>query len=276
MSNSLNIALRAAILRLLRPLVAVLLRHGMPYGTFAELARKAYVEEAFAQGGAGKRPTVSSVSAMTGLTRKETKRLRELDIIDEQDSSRRYSRAIRVVSAWTSDPRFLSARGEPAVLPFDGASVSFATLVKEFSGDIPHAAMLSVLEAGGTVAVSEAGITLLERAYLPSSSTPLDKIDILGTDVAELIATIGHNLTAKPAERCFQRKVSNVLVHPDAVPAFRELSNNKSQELLEEYHRWLTQHELHSNGDSDPNPVYVAVGLYYTDSLVARERSHDA
>ena len=119
MSKSLNTALRAAILRLLRPLAAVLLRHGMPYGVFAELARKAYVEEAFAQAGAGKRPTVSSVSALTGLTRKETKRLRELDIVEQEGSSQRYSRAIRVVSGWTSDPRFLTANGEPAVLPMD-------------------------------------------------------------------------------------------------------------------------------------------------------------
>ena len=80
MPKSLNNALSAAVLRILRPLVAVLLRHGMAYGTFAELARKAYVEEGFAQvPSPGKRVTVSSVSALTGLTRKETKRLRELE-----------------------------------------------------------------------------------------------------------------------------------------------------------------------------------------------------
>lgn len=275
MSNSLNTALRAAVLRLLRPLVAVLLRHGMAYGSFAELARKAYVDEAFAQfAGAGRRPTVSSVSALTGLTRKETTRLRELDIVDEGNSSQRYNRAIRVVSGWTSDPRFQSPDGEPAVLPMDGAPASFASLVKDFSGDIPPAAMLSVLQASGTVAVTAAGISLIERAYLPSS-TPLEKINILGTDVAELIATIGHNLAAESPERLFQRKVSNVLVHPDAVPAFRAISNRKSQELLEEYHRWLSQHELHSGGDSAAEPCYVAVGIYYTDTLAARENNDD-
>lgn len=275
MKNSLDAALRAAMLRLLRPLVAVLLRHGMAYGSFAELARKAYVDEAFAQlAGKGKRPTVSAVSALTGLTRKESRRLRELDIVDEEASSQRYSRAIRVVSGWTSDPRFQSPDGEPAVLPLDGPAASFATLVKAFSGDIPPAAMLSVLQASGTVAVSESGVSLIERAYLPAS-TPLDKINILGTDVAELIATIGHNLAAEPRQRLFQRKVSNVLVHPDAVPAFRDLSNQKSQELLEEYHRWLVQHELHDSGDLTAAPCYVAVGIYYTDTLVAREKNND-
>jgi Family of unknown function (DUF6502) len=265
MSKSLHQALSAAVLRILRPLVAVLLRHGMAYGTFAELARKAYVEEGFAHAEAsGKRPTVSGVSALTGLTRKETKRLRELDFIDDQSSSRRYSRAIRVISGWTNDPRFQSSAGEPAILPMDGTGGSFSALVKEYSGDIPPAAMLSVLQDSGTVAVGEQGVVLQEKAYIPSA-TPLEKINILGSDVAELIDTIGHNLGAEPGERYFQRKVSNVLLHPDAVPAFRELSTRKSQLLLEEYHSWLSNHEVDPDGEPAVEPCYVAVGIYYSD-----------
>ena len=265
MEKKLNQVLSAAVLKLLRPLVRVLLRHGMAYGTFAELARKAYVEEGFALSGAsGKRATVSSVSALTGLTRKETKRLRELKLVDDEASSQRYSRAIRVISGWTSDSRYQTAAGEPAVLPMDGAKASFSALVKEFSGDIPPAAMLSVLEISGTVASVEQGIALQEKAYIPSA-TPLDKINILGTDVAELIDTIGHNLGAAPSQRRFQRKVSNVLLHPDAVPAFRELSTRKSQQLLEEYHSWLSNHEVGHEDETSVEPCYVAVGIYYSD-----------
>jgi hypothetical protein len=132
--------------------------------------------------------------------------------------------------------------------------------------------MLSVLEASGTVAISETGVTLLERAYLPAD-TALEKIEILGTDVAELIATIGHNLVAGRDERLFQRKVSNVLIHPDHVPAFRALSNKKSQRLLEDYHCWLAQHEIGGNNTGqDIEPCYVAVGIYYTDSSVVGEK----
>lgn len=273
MSKSPNNVLSAAVVRLLRPLIAVLLRHGMPYGVFAELARKAYVDEAFAQAGAStRRPTVSSVSAVTGLTRKETKRLRELEIIDDEASAKRYSRAIRVVSAWVSDPRFQTPDGQPAVLPLEGPSASFSLLVKEFSGDIPPAAMLSVLEASGTVTANKSGITLLDRAYLPAA-TQLEKIEILGTDVSELITTIGHNLSAQHGDRYFQRKVSNVLVHPDDLPAFRAMSNKKSQQLLEEYHLWLTQHEIEKT-DVNPQlePCYVAVGIYYIDNNVVMEK----
>jgi hypothetical protein len=264
MDKTTNQALSAAVLKLLRPLVRVLLRHGMPYGSFAELARKAFVEEGFDHvKGGGKRPTVSGVSALTGLTRKETKRLRELDVVDDESSSQRYSRAIRVVSGWINDPRFQTGAGAPAVLPMEGEEGSFSELVKEYSGDIPPAAMLSVLQDSGTVVVDGQGVTLHARAYVPSA-TPAEKLEILGTDVAELIDTIGHNLEADPAERYFQRKVSNVLVHPDAVPAFREFSTRKSQMLLEEYHAWLSNNEIDPEQDNGTEPRYVAVGIYYS------------
>jgi len=266
MSDNIHKALRVAVLRLLRPLVRLLIRHGMAYGTFAELARKAYVEEGFAETQvSGKRPTISSVSALTGLTRKETKRLRESEVIGDEASSRRYSRAIRVISGWLSDPRFQTPAGEPAILPFEGGDTSFSALVKEFSGDIPPAAMLSVLESSDTVISGEKGVELLSRAYIPKS-TPLDKINILGTDVAELASTIGHNLDASPEQRWFQRKVSNVAIPMDALPAFRELSSRKSQQLLEEYHAWLSSHET----DQD-NPWYVSVGIYYCEHETSEE-----
>jgi hypothetical protein len=264
MDTTTNQALSAAVLKLLRPLVRVLLRHGMAYGRFAELARKAYVEEGFAHTKRrGKRATVSSVSALTGLTRKETKRLRELDVVDDANSSQRYNRAIRVVSGWINDPRFQTGAGAPSVLPMEGEDVSFSALVKEYSGDIPPAAMLSVLQDSGTVRVDEHGVTLHAQAYVPSA-TPAEKLEILGTDVAELIATIAHNLEAEPAERHFQRKVSNVLVHPECVPAFREYSARKSQMLLEEYHAWLADHEVDPAQEADVEPSYVAVGIYYS------------
>ena len=267
MSESLHKVLSAAVLRLLRPLVRVLLRHGMAYGTFSELARKAYVEEGFLQvAETGKRPTVSGVAALTGLTRKETKRLRELEVVDDEASSHRYSRAIRVISGWTSDPRFQTGAGAPAVLPMEGDQGSFSALVKEYSGDIPPAAMLSVLESSGTVSAGDYGVTLQARAYMPSA-TPAENIDILGTDVAELLATIGHNLAVEPTERLFQRKVSNVRVTREAVPAFRRFSDRKSQQLLEEYHDWLTGHEIDPADDDAPEPAYLAVGIYYTEQL---------
>ena len=263
MSDKIQKALNAAILCMLRPLARLLMSHGVAYGTFAEIARKAFVEEGFDYvARSGKRPTISNVSALTGLSRKETKRLRELELGADNDSSARYNRAVRVISGWVRDSRFHDSRGEPADLPLEGEGDSFASLVKDYSGDIPSVAMLAVLSGAGNVQVNDGRVTLKSRAYLPSN-TPVEKINILGSDVSELIATIGHNLEDEQPYKLFQRKVSNTGVRKDAIEEFRIFSNLKSQALLEEYHDWLSAHQADPQADPPEQPGYVAVGIYF-------------
>ncbi|MDA8752586.1 DUF6502 family protein [Halieaceae bacterium] len=257
-------ALHATLLKLLRPLARVMLSHGMSHGAFAELSRQAFVEEGFNHmARAGKRPTISGVAAVTGLSRKEVKRLNELDPEALTASSQRRNRAIRVLSGWVNDPQF-QHEGQPAVLQLDGRESSFAELVKRYGGDVPTMAMLSLLCDSGSVMADQDRVTLLKKAYIPMA-TPLDRLNILGTDAGELISTIGHNMMAAPADRLFQRKVSNALVRKDALPEFREMSNRRSQELLEEYDAWLSEREV-SNRSADQNEAaYVAVGIYYVE-----------
>ncbi len=259
--------LSIAIVTLLRPLVRILLRNGVAYGTFAELAKKAYADVAFADfGDAGRKQTVSRVSALTGLTRKEVKRLLELPALYDAELDRRYNRAVRVISGWLNDGEFLGADGQPARLPVDGERGSFAALVRRYSGDIPTQAMLAVLARGDCVVREDAGIRLTRHAYIPAGD-PIDKVRILGTDVGELITTIDHNLTTHAADLRFQRKVSNAQLAAGAVPAFQALSAERAQNLLEELDTWLTQHEVGAEtAGTHEAPRYVSLGIYYYES----------
>jgi Family of unknown function (DUF6502) len=261
--------LAAAVTRLLRPLIKLLLRNGIAYGTFAELTRKVYVDVGFDDfKGSSKRPSVSSVAALTGLTRKEVKRLRELKSPNSVIEDQRYNRSVRVISGWLNDPSYLKDDGTPETLVMEGHSHSFSALVKQYSGDIPSSAMLSVLEAAKCVKQSEGHVELLQHAYIPEGD-PEDKINILGTDVAELIGTIDHNITSDPGQLRFQRKVSNIRVNSASVPQFRRLSAQKAQQLLEELDIWLSDHELPehelSEHETESSTHYVAMGIYYTE-----------
>jgi hypothetical protein len=201
---------------------------------------------------------------LTGLTRKEVKRLHELHTPDSVLADQRYNRSIRVISGWLNDPLYCHASGDPARLPMNEGDNSFASLVKKYSGDIPFSAMLSVLEAANSVRSSEGHVELLQHAYIPSGD-PADKIHILGVDVAELIATIDHNLASPPGDLRFQRKVSNNSIAKAAVPAFRKLSAKKAQRLLEDLDSWLKEHEVNTDAGQDASPQYVAMGIYYTE-----------
>ena len=66
MGEKLQDTLNASVRRLLQPLVRILLRNGVAYGTLAGLIRQVYVDVAFKDfAPQGKKQTVSRVSALT-------------------------------------------------------------------------------------------------------------------------------------------------------------------------------------------------------------------
>ena len=268
MSNTVHINLANAVVKILRPLVRILLRNGFSVGHFEELARKAFVDEAFAQAHRkGNKVTVSSVSAQTGLSRKEVKRLNELDNPQQSDSGDKYNRAIRVISGWLNDPRFVSDEGVARVLPLESGDHSFAQLVKNYSGDIPTRAMLDLLEAAGSAETVDGHVYLISHAYVPGND-PVDILNILGTDCNELINTIDHNLTCTADQKRFQRKVSSSLLARDSLESFHQHARQRSQALLEELDNWLSQHEASAN---EHDAQYVSLGIYFYENDPLKE-----
>ena len=259
MDNTSNKMLTAAIGQILRPLARILLRNGIACGSFEEMVRKAYVEEAFAQARRNNtKPTISSVSAETGLSRKEVKRLTETELGDSQNTEQKYNRAIRVISGWLNDPQFAYEEGNPRALSLDSSESSFADLIKQYSGDIPTKAMLNLLEASNCVEIKDGLVHLVRNAYVPGNDSE-EITRILGKDTSQLVNTIDHNLTADEKSKWFQRKVSNPRVRADALPGFREFSRKRSQILLEELDAWLSQNEA----DEEAESRYASMSIYY-------------
>ena len=58
--------------------------------------------------------TISRIPVITGLNRKEVKRVSELPVPDDQASRERYKRAARVIAGWRRDKVYRDINGEPA------------------------------------------------------------------------------------------------------------------------------------------------------------------
>jgi len=258
-------ALLAAVLKLLQPLIRILLRNGIPFGTFADLAKHVYVKIAMEEFGLpNRKQTASRVSIITGLTRKEVSRIQGLSEIENEETIERYNRAARVVSGWVRDNRFLDSSGQPAVLPVEGNGVSFSELVRHFSGDMPVRAVLDELDRVGVIDhLPDGRIRLLSRAYIPVTGE-VDKLGILGTDVRDLICTIDNNITREADQRLLQRKVSYDNLPAEILPELRQLSAQKGQVLLEELDSWLSQHDRDNNPSvSGTGRHRAGIGIYY-------------
>ncbi|MEN8166280.1 MAG: DUF6502 family protein, partial [Pseudomonadota bacterium] len=191
MSNEIRKTLTAAILKLLRPLVRLLLRNGHTYGDFADLSRWVFMDVATKEFGIpGRKQSVSRVSVITGLTRKEVSRLQKIKTPDDSAIAHQYNRAARVIAGWLRDKQFHDKKGHPANLTFDSGKYSFSELVKKHSGDVPPRAILDELERVGTVVLDEKErICLMADGFVPRTGEK-DKLHILGTDVQLLLSTI--------------------------------------------------------------------------------------
>ena len=257
-------ALIAAVARIVRGLARVLLRHGVPFQAFSDMAKQAYVQSAREEFVIpGRKQTISRLAVLTGLTRKEIQRLVNAEQASDKEELDRYNRAARVVSGWVRDEAFHDADGKPRVLPQDGDEPSFAELVRCYSGDMPPRAVLDELLRVGTVErTSNGNIRLVEHAYIPRKSDS-DKLAILGADVYDLIDTIDHNLVDQNDPR-FQRKLMYDNLPIEAVEKFRELSAARAQTLMEDLDNWLSRHDRDVNPESEgEGQMRAGIGIYY-------------
>jgi hypothetical protein len=271
-ANTLSSALNQALLRLLRPLCRLLLRHHVPFSAFEELAKQVYVQVAMEEPTAvGVRATQSRASVVTGLTRKEVQRLLSIPAWMHAVTDEKHNRAARVLTGWLRDTDFHDARGRPKALQLVGGDDSFSALVKRYSGDMPVRAVLDELVAVGAVKEQrDRSLALAARGYVPGKGDA-EKIGILGSDVADLIATIDHNLQHGAQAPRFQRKVMYRSFPAAHSAAFRKLSANAAQRLLEKLDLWLSEHSQGLPNDLPAPELRLGLGIYYFEEPMAAD-----
>lgn len=255
----------AAILKLLRPIVRMALKRGISYGTFASLVKWVYYEVAEKDLTIdGRKQTQSRISVITGFTRKEVKRLSELDPPTSRNQREKYNRAARVISGWRRNAECLDEHGRPIAIPISGEGVTFETLVKKFSGDMPPRAVLDELTRIGALHLEPGNrVRLVQEAFMPTTDDAI-KFHILGTDADLLISTIEHNIEPNGQPPYFQRKVYYDNLPDEALEVFRRMSRKQAQKLLDKLDRHLARNDRDANPQVEGTGRNVAgVGIYY-------------
>ncbi len=266
--TKLHPALYGAVARLLRPLFRLLLRHGVAFRTFEEIAKRAYIDVSLRDFAIpGKKPSVSRAAILSGLTRKEVLRLRSEPVDTQAADGEQYNRAARVLTAWARHPDFVDASGQPRRLDTSEGARGFAELVRRHGGDVPVRAVLDeLIRVGAVQRGDDLRLQLVARAYVPQRGA-VEKLGILGTDVADLIATIAHNIEHGATDPRFQRKVMYHHVPVAALPAFRDLSATHAQRLLERLDHCLAEQDTAPRGDpaqiAKSAQARVGMGIFY-------------
>ena len=266
MTESIKESLLAGFRRVMRPLVRILLRHGISFGEFAEVLKAVYVEVAgqdFALPVG--RQSQSRIAIITGLTRKEVSRVviaLDRDVIADASNLNRVG---RVLTGWHQDPDFTGPYGMPYELVFESTAGkrSFTDLVRRYSGDMPPRAMLDELKRVGAADETAGGqVRVLARSYLPSKTDPAT-LDFMALALTDLAETLDHNLDAMPNEKLFERRVWTPAGIPsEAIGEFRVLAGDRGQQFLELLDDWLSKRESAAITAQAKNKKQVGVAVY--------------
>jgi hypothetical protein len=263
MSDSLKGAVRAAVLRLLEPLMKLLLDAGLGVGDFIGLAKVAYVRAASQRGRVGdkevQRPTASQIAVVTGMTRVEVAAILATGEAVSRTTEHNRQRAERVLSGWWTDPAFLTPEGEPATLRLRGPRRSFEALCRRYSGDHRAAPILQELSRVRAIRrLPDGRVQALSRTYATVRWDP-EGIAAVGEQLAEHCATLVANLE-QPNRPRLARQVVNARLSPRYAPV---LIRDIESSLL------VQSDALHDNlndplhaADPEGPAMRLGVGLY--------------
>ena len=247
------------------PIARFLLRTGIGYREFSEIAKLAFVEVGSRDYGIRGRPTnISRVAVMTGLTRKEVKRLRDKLGSVDATSSVRVSPGQEILHFWYQDPEFLGSDGFPFQIPFEGEGASFVNLAKRYGGDIPPGALRRELERVGAIRETEDGhIQVIKRVFIPVEVNS-EFVESIAFSLHSLASTIAHNaLFAGTEEGRIERYVVSRRLKKTAIPRFRRFAKEHVPNFLEFCEDWLSAHEVSLEEARRQSIPSVGIGVYY-------------
>ncbi len=266
-------ALMRALRRLLAPLVRLLLAHQVTFPILANLLKSVYVEEATRAFALPGRPqTISRLSLLTGIHRKDVKRL-QAEEANQDTPPANVSLGAELVLRWTAEPEYQTGEGEPLPLPrLSGKSTgpSFESLVESVSKDIrPRAILDEWCRLGIATVDDEDRVHLETNAFVPRHGFE-EKVYYLGRNLHDHIAAIEHNL-ADGDPPMLERSVYYGRLRPQSVEILEALANEVGMEALQRVNRRARALQRADESHSDAKER-LRFGVYFYRAHVDGER----
>jgi hypothetical protein len=184
-----------SIRHIMRPVIRLMMRHGIVLQTFNELVKSVFTEEAEKEiAASGGLATDLQISLMTGIHRKEVKRFRE-EGYESFILSQTLGTGADVVTRWLTDKRFLSGRREPKALTTRRGEHedSFSALIRAVDSELRPNAVLAEMVRLGVVHVKDEWAYLVVDAFVPQKGFD-DQVQYLAENGHDYLATVVHNL----------------------------------------------------------------------------------
>ncbi len=274
MSEDVQRHLRLALRMLLKPLVRLLISQGVTHTDLSNAAKEVYVEVAIRHFMTDEKINQSRIALITGLTRKEVKRV--LDRAQESEyHDKGFSRPSRLLTGWHSDPNFIGPYGVPLELPYDAGEDeirTFKNLVRIYGADMSPKAMLDILMSSGAVVESDKGMyRVIRRSFEPTPLSP-ELLERFGYVAHDFFSTAARNIERdKPEEKLMERVVrANRALSDEAISKLSEYLKENGQRFLEQIDNWIVALD---NDESAEHRSNTGLGMYHYVESAAEKTS---
>lgn len=261
-----------AVSQVLRPLARLMIDHGLQLSTLLELLKKSLVDEAAsAYGAPEKDATDTRIALLTGVHRKDVKRLRQAAKTPDLGGPT-VSLAASVVARWISDPHYLNADQTARPLartPKRGkqGEPDFTQLVADVSRDVGAKAVLDELVRLGVAQVQPDGyVALKATAFVPKEGLEAS-FHFLAGNVCDHLAAAVHNMAP---DRDHPPMLEQSAYSEDLSAAQAQQLHDRARHLwggiLQQFLQTASVAEHRSQ--VDPGPKHrVRFGVYFCDTV---------
>lgn len=222
----------AGVLRVLRPLVRLLLRHGLTFPELVQALKPVFLAEArdeLAQRGMA--ATDSALSLLSGLHRKDVRALGRDDAARAPrlgGLSTPVSLSGEVVARWLGDPAWQTPDGLPR--PLDRAA--FDTLAAAVSQDVRPRALLDELQRLEVVTADAEGRLVLARQGFAPRAGLAEMTELMAANLGDHAAAAVANLQGE--ENFLEQALFVDRLLPESVPQLRQAARQAWQHALAE------------------------------------------
>jgi hypothetical protein len=260
-----------ALARVLMPLVRLLIARGITYQATAEVLKRVYVLAARNHFNPGEEATGTRLSLLTGLNRKEIRRLTEGETkAVELEGIASHAAAVHAV--WTSQRRFRDRNGAPRVLPRHSRDEkpSFDELVRNITTDHRPAALLEELVRLELVDVDAEGNIALRHQPFLSRASFTDRLRPFAANLEDHAAAAVENVLGREPP-FLERSVFSDELSEESAERLHELVRQRWREIHDEAIAQAIAQEKQDKKDGKAARSRIRMGMYFYSQTKDRE-----
>lgn len=258
-----------AVRRILRPVIRLLIAYDLNLPWLVGQLKELYVEVAIdVLTENGKKPPQSRISLVTGVHRKDVKRL--IDEPPDPEDPPPANRIERMLGRWMGDNMFMDGKGKPLPLPRAAGKgkPSFQALADSVSKrDINDGTIFRDLLERGIISLDkEERVVLNVEALVPDKEHDLESLAYyLGKNEGDHLAA-GVNNLVHPESPFLDRAVHHDFLLEEDVLALEKLARKESLQLLKKLNR-----EAHRMAAKKEGQQRFNFGVYFFREIIEEE-----